>query len=237
MTIAVTGDTLVGESFLTDGAAPSSPVGAVLRQASLAVTNLDQPLRQFDDPVGLSTRPRWPSGGAGLATELRELGFTAVTLANDHTADDRGDGVERTRQLLADAGLWTAGGGVDLATASGAATIGAAPRRVAPVSVATSVTPGQRATPRRGDVAGRPGVSALRYSATVTADPPTFAALAGLAQAMNPGSESATASPTLTLSGTVSTRGARTRVDLEPEGQESPRCSRPSGPCDSRPTS
>jgi poly-gamma-glutamate capsule biosynthesis protein CapA/YwtB (metallophosphatase superfamily) len=219
LTIAAAGDTLVGERFSTNRLGQNDDgVAGILRGASLAVTDLDQLL--VDEPGGASgsgSRSGWPAGGPELAAQLRRLGFTFVTLANDHAGVDGGDGLARATRILASAGLAHAGAAADLAAARAAVVLGTAPRRVALIAVATSVPPAARATPRRGDVAGRPGVSTLRYTAVVTADPQTFAALSQIAEAS--AAEGATPSA-LTLSGTTIKRGAATAVELVPDAQD-----------------
>jgi poly-gamma-glutamate synthesis protein (capsule biosynthesis protein) len=217
LTIAATGDTLVGARF----SASDGEVGSILQRASLAITDLEQRLQDDEaDLPGASGRRRWPAGGPGLARELRQLGFTFVTLANNHAGDDGGDGVERAGRILTGAGLRHAGAAADLTAARSAVTIGAAPRRVAVIAVATSVPPAMRATPRRGDVAGRPGVNTLRYIAVVTADPQTFAALAQIAQTSTIGDVASAAGGTLSMSGTVIKRGKATAVDLVADAQD-----------------
>ncbi len=224
LTLALTGDTTVGRTFSIGRPDDDtlSGVGAVLQSASLAITDLDQRLVEDGELAAAEPpgRPRWPAGSPALARELRQLGFSVVTLGNGHAADDGGDGVERARHILTGAGLWHAGAASDLADARRAVVIGAAPRRVAVLSVATSVLPFARATRRRGDVAGRPGVSALKYRAVVTADPQTFLALSQVARTTEPNGTNAPAANELQLAGTVITKGTTTRVELVADAED-----------------
>ncbi len=115
----------------------------------------------------------------------------------------------RTGGLLDRAGLLHAGAGSDLNQARRAVVVGQAPRRVAVVALSTSALPEQRATASRGEIHGRPGVSTLKYTATITADPATYTGLSQVAAAsgQTPGVGEA-----LKLSGTVIERGDRTTV-------------------------
>ena len=151
-------------------------------------------------------------GGAAIATALRTWGTTVVTTANEHAAATERAPVA-TRDALAAAGLLSAGAGADLEEARAPVILGTTPRRVAILNVATSVPPAGRASRRRGDVAGRPGVNTLRYAAVVTADPTTFAALRQMAKVLSPDGESVTPDA-VTLSGTTIKKGATTSVDL-----------------------
>jgi poly-gamma-glutamate synthesis protein (capsule biosynthesis protein) len=102
-----------------------------------------------------------------------------VSCANNHSADRGGAGLRATARVLDRAGLSHAGCGEDLEAARAPASVGDRPRRVAMISVTTSSAPEARATRRRGDIAGRPGVSPLRHSADITVDQATFDALKG----------------------------------------------------------
>lgn len=103
--LAVAGDTIV------EGSTPPA-VGGALRsaigEADLALTNLEAPISPAGaDPIHKigptnATAPETPE-------YLREVGFDAVTLANNHTADYGPAGVERTVEACEAAGLGTAG--------------------------------------------------------------------------------------------------------------------------------
>lgn len=219
LTVALTGDTVLGAALDADAMSALTPVAALLGQASLAVTDLDQPLRDADDPPPATAQPRWPIGDAEVARQLRTLGFTVVTLANAHVSNEEGEGAPQTAALLARAGMWTTGAGTDLDAARRAVVVGNAPHRVAVLAVATSVPPASRASRRRGEIDGRPGVNTLRYSPRVTADETTFAALSQLARAMDPTNISA-AADRITLSGATISRGERTSVTLEADADD-----------------
>lgn len=173
LTIAATGDSLVVKPV-------SDPeIARRLKGASIAVTNLEEnllnPVRipKADDPEDA----RWPYGTKRAAQDLRNLGFTIVSLANNHAIDYGTDGLSQTEQILDQAGLLHAGAGQDLTEASAPVYVGKAPRRVAMIAVAISASAESRATRPHGEILGRPGVNALRYAPDVTADPATFATL------------------------------------------------------------
>jgi len=180
LTIAATGDSLLVKplpSFRSD--AGLAAVGKLLRGSSLAVTNLEENIL---DPAriprpGHPGEARWPYGTEQTARDLRRLGFTIISLGNNHAVDYTAQGLAQTAQLLVRAGIYHAGTGEDLAAARAPIFVGTAPRRVAMIAVAASASPESRATPSRGDIMGRAGVSALRYTPDVEVDTSTFATL------------------------------------------------------------
>jgi poly-gamma-glutamate capsule biosynthesis protein CapA/YwtB (metallophosphatase superfamily) len=214
LTIAATGDSLVLKPM------PSSKsdrgvegVTSVLENASIAVTNLEENLLdaarvpRADNPGEM----RWPYGTKRTAQDLRQLGFTMVSLANNHAIDYGVDGLGQTLQILDRAGLLHAGAGEDLAQARAPVLVGSAPRRVALIAVATSASPESRATPLRGEILGRPGVSALRYAPDVTVDAKTFATLK---QSPVASAASKTSGNELVVSGKAIRKGERTVVEM-----------------------
>lgn len=211
ITIALAGDVLVTDPL---GAAERDQAFVAARsavgRATFALANLDMTLRASDDapPSGAQPLPRWPRGGAREADFLRELGFDAVTLANDHGADYGTDGVLATRRVLDAAGLLHAGTGEDLAEARAPLTAG----RIAVFGVAVSSMPDARATSTRGGIKGRPGVNPLRYTADVTVDAPTFRTLSESTSALNAGPPAGERE--LTMFGTTIRKGDRTNVEF-----------------------
>jgi poly-gamma-glutamate synthesis protein (capsule biosynthesis protein) len=148
-----------------------------------------------------------------VAEYLLRLGVNVVSLANNHTSDYGADGIRDTRRILDSHGLQHAGSGDDLSHAREPAFVGRSPRRVAMISVSTSSSSEARATSARGDIRGRPGLSPLRYTADVTADPVTFATLKGSTAALQAGPQP-TDQNALSLFGTTIKKGPRTVVDF-----------------------
>lgn len=204
LTIAATGDSFFLKSI------SASDVAGLLNGASVAVTNLEEnlldPARipRGDDPGEL----RWPYGTKDVAGNLRALGFTFVSLANNHAIDYTADGMAQTGQILDQAGLLHAGAGKDLDEAGAPVFVGKSPRRVAMIAVAISASPESRATSGHGEILGRPGVNALRYAPSVTADAGTFATLkrSPAASKANDGE--------ITISGKTIRKADQTAVDM-----------------------
>ena len=193
----------------------------LLRGASVAVTNLEENLL---DPARVpgGNAPgmvRWPYGTDRAARDLRTMGLTMVTLANNHAIDYGVDAVGQTEMILERRGLVHAGTGEDLAAAAAPVFAGAAPRRVALIAVAVSASPESRAAPLRGEILGRPGVNPLRYTPEITVDAATFATLKA-----SPAAESSKAGDNqLTVSGNRIKRGPRTVVEMVADARDAER--------------
>lgn len=203
LTIAATGDSLILKPTPSD-----QGVAKLLQSASIAVTNLEEnvldPSRipKPDNPGAV----RWPYGTKAIAQNLRKLGFTFISLANNHAIDYGVDGLRQTVQILDHAGLLHAGAGEDLAQATAAVDVGRAPKRVAMLAVAVSASAESRATSSRGEIMGRPGVNALRYAPDVTVDARTFEILKRLSP--EPGDNQ------LIVSGNTIRKGPKTAVEM-----------------------
>ncbi len=214
VTIAATGDSLVLKKMASIRSDPGvKGVASLLESASIAVTNLEESLLDTAriPRAGSPGDVRWPYGTRRTAQDLRALGFSMVSLANNHAIDYGVDGLTQTTQILDRAGLLSAGAGEDLAQARAPVFVGKTPRRVAMIAVATSASGESRATPLRGEILGRPGVSALRYAPDVTADAKTFATLkqSPVATAAAKSSDSQ-----LIVSGKTIKKGPRTAVEM-----------------------
>jgi len=212
LTVAATGDSLILRP-LPPSDQSGKGVAGILRSASVAVTNLEENLLdtaripRADNPEDL----RWPFGTKRVAQDLRALGFTLISLANNHAIDYGPDGLAQTEQTLDHAGLLHAGAGEDLAHAGAPVFVGDTHRRIALIAVATSASAESRATPPHGEILGRPGVNALRYSPDVTADAATFATLRQSPVATtgkNP------VDGQLTVAGKTIKKGQRTAVEM-----------------------
>ena len=215
LSMAATGDSMIVRQWPAAGTDPGfDGVSRLLQQASFAVTNLEQVLGASSSSSSHdATRQGWPIGSPTAASDLRRIGFTIVTRANNHAADRGAEGLQDTHDALVSAGLLDAGAGMDLDAARAPAYLGTSPQRIAIIAVTASARDEAHATRTRDAIRGRPGVSALRYAAEITADPGTYAALAQLAnaEATNP------AATSFRLSGRVVRKGATNAVALVPD--------------------
>jgi poly-gamma-glutamate synthesis protein (capsule biosynthesis protein) len=221
LVIAATGDWLTnGEMLFAKSDSGFAGVAKVLQSASLGLTNLEVTLL---DPKNIPApeipgTARWPYGTIHQAEDMRRLGMSVISLANNHATDYGVAGMKQTQEILDHEGLLHAGSGNDLREAGAPAGIGEAPRRVAVIAVTTSAASESRATYAQGEILGRSGVNAIRYSPDVTVDAATFATLKNSAIAAKPAPGK---DPNeLNLSGTVIKKGSQTEVKFTPDGRE-----------------
>ncbi len=120
ITIVAVGDIFLGEravSFLDKkGAAyPYSMMGGVLKDADLAIGNLESPLTESEEPF-MEKKYILKAPPSALAS-LKASGIDIFSLANNHMMDYGASALIETIELLDKEGLGYAGAGVDLAAA------------------------------------------------------------------------------------------------------------------------
>jgi poly-gamma-glutamate synthesis protein (capsule biosynthesis protein) len=149
----------------------------VLAGADLAVCNLEVAIQ--------TAAPAWPTKEAVLHSappevldQLRDLGFTAVTLANNHAGDLGPAALLAAIDEIERRGLGHAGAGPDAEAAARPARLG--PVALLAVSAGPAPLPGRALKARPGRPA-RPGVNGLAVRRALVADPAGFAALRHLA--------------------------------------------------------
>jgi len=159
LTVASTGD------WSTHDPLPSDPgddrltgVAAILRNSSLGLTNLEETLleRARDSDTGKPGMQR-PYGSSRQAQDMKRLGVTVVSLANNHVMDYGVEGMKDTGEIVERAGLLHAGCGGNLQLAGAPSTLGSPPTRIAVMAVTTSAEAESRATYAQGEILGRPG--------------------------------------------------------------------------------
>lgn len=188
-----------------------------INKASIGLTTLEENLldeKNIPQPEIPGTI-RWPYGTKHQAEDLRRIGITVVSLANNHATDYGVEGMEQTQEILAHQGLRHAGSGNGLERARAPVSFGEAPRRVSVIAITTSAFAESRATLSRGEILGRPGVNALRYSPDVTVDPSTFATLQ-----RSPIATKSAVPGELIISGTIIKEGSKTSVEMIPNEQD-----------------
>jgi hypothetical protein len=96
-----------------------------------------------------------------VAKDLKAMGFSVLSRANNHALDWGNEGMRETSRWLDEAGLIYAGVGVDEGSARAPHYFESAKGRIAIVSMASTFTPNTDALAPHGAVPGRAGVSAL----------------------------------------------------------------------------
>jgi poly-gamma-glutamate capsule biosynthesis protein CapA/YwtB (metallophosphatase superfamily) len=153
-----------------------------------------------------------------VARDLRAMGFSIVSRANNHSLDWGLEGMRETSRWLDEAGLIHAGTGENRGQARAPQYLEAARGRVALVSIASTFRPTTEALPQDGAAPGRPGVSALHLRRTIVLPDSAMAALARTA-CLTQGHDCAETPETLELFDVKYRRGAAFAYDyaMDPE--------------------
>jgi poly-gamma-glutamate synthesis protein (capsule biosynthesis protein) len=111
-------------------------------------------------------------GEPSVAKDMKAIGVTMVSVANNHSTDWGYEGLKESDRLLDEAGIIHAGGGDNLDTARAAAFLDTPKGRVALVSTASSFKPDASASNAFDGAPARGGISILRTRKVnlVTAD-------------------------------------------------------------------
>ncbi len=149
----------------------------LIRDADLAVGNMEGELaylREFDGPLNGFV------GTHEVAADLKLMGFDMVNRAQNHLLDSEFEGMFSTNSLLDDAGIVHAGSGRNLQEAAAPAFFEIAKGRAALVGMHAPIFPEHyrlAATPRIGNLGGRPGLNMLNYRETILVSEQQFDAL------------------------------------------------------------
>lgn len=170
-TVVATGDLICAFPVSNYISRYSKPLASVLGNADVTFGNFE--ISAFD-LASFEGYPQAESGGSWLLAtpevpkDLRSLGFNLVSRANNHATDYGVEGMRATERLLDEAGIAHAGTGETLSAARAPGYIFTkSQRRVALVSVATTVTPMSVASDPLGRMPGRPGASAIGLSRAI----------------------------------------------------------------------
>jgi poly-gamma-glutamate capsule biosynthesis protein CapA/YwtB (metallophosphatase superfamily) len=102
-----------------------------------------------------------------VAKDLRAMGFTLVSRANNHALDWGLEGMRETTRHFDDAGIVHAGVGEDRGPAAAPSYLETPKGRIAVVSIASTFRPTTEALPAQDAAPGRPGLNALHVSQTI----------------------------------------------------------------------
>jgi poly-gamma-glutamate capsule biosynthesis protein CapA/YwtB (metallophosphatase superfamily) len=121
----------------------------------------------------------WTNSSApSVAADLKAMGFSIVSRANNHSLDWGLEGMRATSRYLDDSGIVHAGVGEERGLARAPQFQETAKGRIALVSIASTFRPTTDALPREGAAPGRAGLSALHVARTVVVPEAAMRALA-----------------------------------------------------------
>lgn len=196
-----------------------------IQTADASFTNLEAVIHPLNIPAAA-----FAGGTPGISppwtvNELKWAGFNLLSVANNHEGDYGADGLLANLHALDAAGLIYAGAGPNLAFARAPGYLDTKRGRFALIAMSSTLTLGEQASEQRPDLPGRPGVSPLRYTTTITVDQATFDTLrkvAALGRGAGGGEEGGggrggRAGNSVTLGNNIYVPGTETSIHTEPD--------------------
>jgi poly-gamma-glutamate capsule biosynthesis protein CapA/YwtB (metallophosphatase superfamily) len=181
--IALAGDLLVTRG-LSAHTGELAPVTSCFRAADCGFGNLETLLHDFQFPPMPASGGTWLRSPPAAAQELKVLGFSLVSLANNHAMDYGWGPLGATMSALDDAGIAHSGAGADLGEARAPAYLETSGGRIALVSVTTAYTPFQPASAAGHGIPGRPGSFCIRSEVSHTVPGEDYATLRRMQEAL-----------------------------------------------------
>ena len=173
LTLAAGGDTMITRRLSVFREPRFLSLIEIFKNSDVGYTNLEMLMHDFEHAPGLAGGTFTASEPANLK-ELQWAGINLVSTANNHSYDYGGDGVLTNVKHLKEAGLVFAGTGNNLSEARAPGFLDTPAGRVALISVSSTFHEAGRAMDQRPDLNGRPGLNALRHSASYTVDSRAF---------------------------------------------------------------
>ncbi len=176
--VALAGECMVCRPFMVhQGDSPEfAGVIDLLRDTDVTYGHLEMNFADYDEL-------RWPARGQGIgsfmmadpviAKDLKAAGMDIMSTAHNHSFDFGPEGLLATKKHCREAGIATAGTGLDLELASEPAYVEKPKGRVALVSASSGNQHFMWAGLPKGGLRGRPGVNPVRIEYEFVVDEPT----------------------------------------------------------------
>ncbi len=182
--VAATGDSMIARPLAPFRENNFLALVDLLREADAAFTNLEMQVHGFEPAPAAASGGIWTAADPDLLDDLQWAGITMVSCANNHCYDYGEGGLMTTLLNLERSGLAFSGIGRNLSDARAPVYVECPAGRVALLSCTSTFDPASPAGEQRHDLHGRPGVSALRWSAEHVVDSRAFEELRRLDEAL-----------------------------------------------------
>ena len=184
-TLAVVGDLIISRPLSQSAQRLPGFAGVlrVLHGADVSTGNMESTI--FDARSFTGAPYSWDgdwtnSSSPEVAKDLRGMGFTLVSRANNHALDWGLEGMRETGRRLDEAGIAHAGVGENRGLAAAPGYVETPKGRVALVSIASTFRPTTEALPAQDAAPGRPGLNALHVTQTIRVPKSVMQALASV---------------------------------------------------------
>lgn len=159
-----------GDAFITRQLPQKKYSGFVeladyLQAHDVCFCNLETTIHHNEGYPSLFPGGGWAMAKPAVLDSLKEYGFNAVSIANNHTMDYCHKGLEATLEYLQKSGLLFAGAGLNLSEASAPKYVECSEGRVAFIALTSSFHDSDAAGYQGLTVSGRPGINPLRHRA------------------------------------------------------------------------
>lgn len=175
--LAFTGDALITRAISHFDEPGFLSVVRLLHDADAAITNAEVLFHDFEHSPGVAPGGSYMRADPRLIEQLRWMGFSMLSAANNHGYDYGEAGLLTSLGHLEESGVVFAGIGRTMAQAREPRYLETRAGRVALISVTSSGPQGMYAGDQWRDGSGRPGANMLRYTSHYTVDAEIFAAL------------------------------------------------------------
>jgi poly-gamma-glutamate synthesis protein (capsule biosynthesis protein) len=170
LTIALAGDVMLTRRISVAKEPNFLALRDLLHGADVTFANLEGSIRNPDEGTPGITVGTYMTSPPELLDELKWLGISIVSCANNHAYDYGEAGLLATIRHLDAAGIPHAGSGRNLAAARAPAYLETARGRIGLVATTATFRPWNRASQQRPDMIGRPGVNPLAFTASYLVD-------------------------------------------------------------------
>lgn len=174
MTFIATGDAFVTQRLPADGYEGFEALRDVISGHDVRFSNLEMTFHNSEGTPAAVSGGTWAMADPRCLDDMRAYGFNLFTTANNHTGDYGEGGVMATIRHLRERDMVFSGTGANMEEASRACYLETRKGRVALVSACSTFHVSSMAGGQSGAVAGRPGLSPLRFTTTYHVTRPHF---------------------------------------------------------------
>jgi poly-gamma-glutamate capsule biosynthesis protein CapA/YwtB (metallophosphatase superfamily) len=176
-TIALAGDTMLTRKLTPFKEERFMALRDILRSADAAFANLEGTVHTWNEGTPGITQGTFMTTEPKLLEDLKWLGISMVSCANNHAFDYGEGGVLANIKHLDEAGLVHAGTGKNLAEARAPSYLDTPNGRVALIATTATFRQWNQAGEQRPDLRGRPGINPLGFQTTYSIDAAAFVQL------------------------------------------------------------
>lgn len=162
--LIATGDLFLTRRLPKGGYEGFAELRDVIMQHDVRFNNLEMTFHDKEGNPAAESGGTWAMMESKALDDVLEFGFNLFTTANNHTGDYGEGGIMATIKHLKERDMVFSGSGRNLAEASKPCYLEIKNNRVALISVSSTFSAASRAGGQSVEMAGRPGLSPLRYT-------------------------------------------------------------------------